>query len=116
MADTIPEMLQRLTGQEAAEQQQAAGQLGSLAYRLAHDSPADVPRLEPAVLPLTVLLTSDSADLQLVAAGSSPTCARPRPRWRPPWAAAARRALWCSCCTIPRAAMHRRWQLLLWAR
>lgn len=70
MADTIPEMLQRLTGQEAAEQRQAADQLGSLAYRLAHDAPAKVPRLEPAVLPLTVLLTSDSADLQLVAAGA----------------------------------------------
>ena len=68
MADAIPELLQRLAGEDAAEQERVAGELGNLAYHLAHHSPAEVPQLEPAIPLLAEMLSSDSVDAQLVAA------------------------------------------------
>lgn len=68
MADTIPGLLDRLSGGDVNDQCQAASQLGDLARTVAQQSPADLPQLEPAVPLLAGLLSSDILDSQLAAA------------------------------------------------
>lgn len=79
MADAIPGLLDRLSGDGAEDQRQAARQLGDLARTLAQQSPADLPQLEPAVPLLVGLLSTNSLDSHVAAARALARLSRAAP-------------------------------------